>query len=82
MILQTILFSIPGYMVIGIYMKHLPDTDTFMYTTKGLKDQKTGIFNKVFQASHQKEVIIKNLVNEKCFIFNVDFQLLHPNKNL
>lgn len=39
----------------------VPDADTLMDPTKSLKDEETGILNKILKASDQEEVIHQNL---------------------
>lgn len=43
------------------FKNDVPDADALMNPTKSLKDEETGVLNKILQASDQKEVIHKNL---------------------
>lgn len=47
------------------YKEAVPDADTLMNPTKGLKDEETGILNEILKASDQEEVIHENLKEEK-----------------
>lgn len=51
------------------FFSYKPDADALMNSAEGLKDEKSGIFNKVLQTSHQEKVVHKNLENKKAQIF-------------
>lgn len=42
-----------------------PDADALMNPTKRLKDEEAGVLNEILKASHQKEVIDKDLNGDK-----------------
>lgn len=43
----------------------VPDADALMNPTERLEYEETGVLNKILQASHQEEVIHKNLREEQ-----------------
>lgn len=45
----------------------VPDADTLMNATKGLKDEQTGVLNKILKASNQEEVIHKHLKDKRSY---------------
>lgn len=47
------------------FKKGKPDADALMNPTKRLKDEEAGVLNEILKASHQKEVIDKDLNGNK-----------------